>query len=96
MQTSKVEQRATAREQSGYVVDVLRCDGELVASFMCPVEAFRFAALIHEPGRAPVLRRRPDGAMEYFSAGSTAAKLVNWVAESPIARDRWGDSSPAR
>jgi hypothetical protein len=62
-----------------YVVDVLRADRVLIAVFACPLEAVRFAALLYEPGRAPVLRRRWDGASKAFSPTASPSGVLRWL-----------------
>jgi hypothetical protein len=62
-----------------YVVDVLRPDASLVASFACPLEAVRYAALLHEPGRAPLLRRRWDGGLKAFSPTAPVPAALRWL-----------------
>ena len=63
-----------------YVIDVLRADTTLLASFVCPLEAVRFAALLHEPGCEPLLRRRHDGQVRSFSPATTAPHVLRWLA----------------
>lgn len=65
-----------------YVADVLRCDTSLVASFACPLEAIRYAALLHEPGQAPLLRRRIDGVVKAFSPTSPMPRVLQWLVQA--------------
>lgn len=62
-----------------HVVDILRPDTSLIASFACPLEAVRCAALLHEPGRSPLLRRRRDGAMKAFSPTASIPGILRWL-----------------
>lgn len=62
-----------------HVVDVLRADTSLIASFACPLEAVRYAALLHEPGCAPLLRRRWDGATKAFSPTASIPGTLRWL-----------------
>jgi hypothetical protein len=65
--------------RSEFAVDVLDSDGRLLASFVCAVDAFRFAALLYEPGCCPALRRRSDGATRQFAATQAAGSALNWL-----------------
>ena len=65
--------------RSPYVADVLRADASMVASFACPLEAVRFAALLYEPGSAPRLRRRWDGATKTFSPSAATRVILQWL-----------------
>lgn len=62
-----------------HIVDVLRANTSLIASFACPLEAVRYAALLHEPGCAPLLRRRRDGAMKAFSPTASIPETLRWL-----------------
>lgn len=76
----KVEPVSSATVSDPYLIDVLRSDGELLASFACAIEAFRYAALLHEPGAPPLLRRRVDGAVLPLPLDSGAPAVRNWLA----------------
>ena len=81
IQTPGPEIAPPAVGTDAFVVDILRAR-ILLAAFTCPVEAFRFAALIHEPGSPLLLRRRADGAVKPFSPRS-AATVLSWLAAGP-------------
>jgi hypothetical protein len=77
------EAEDSAQGVDPFVVDVLRADASLVASFACPLEALRYAALLHEPGCASLLRRREDGATKAFSPTASIPGTLRWL--MPIA-----------
>jgi len=68
-------------------VDVLSPALELMASFVCVVEAGRYACLIYEPGLHPLLRRSSDGAVLRFTPERSSAALVEWAAGRPLERE---------
>lgn len=74
----KAEADDAAQPPAPYVVDVLGADTALIASFACPLEAIRYAALLHEPGCTPRLRRRWDGALKVFSPAEIPGTL-RWL-----------------
>lgn len=65
---------------AGLAIDVLTHDERLVASFVCPREAFRYASLIYDPACEPIFRRRRDGDLLRFSPGLGIAAVLAWDA----------------
>jgi hypothetical protein len=72
--------RGAASSDAPYVADVLRPDGALLASFTCPLEAVRYASLLHEPGRQTLLRRRSDMLTKAHSPITPIPALLRWLA----------------
>jgi hypothetical protein len=68
-----------------FVVDVLLADGGRIASFTCPIDAVRFAALRSEPGCEMYLRRVSDGAVRPFLPASPPGALLGWLGERATA-----------
>lgn len=67
-----------------FSIEVLAQDHRLIACFVCPVEAFRYAALLHDQTSSPMLRRTHDGAAIPFDDELTARALIAWSAR-PLA-----------
>ena len=71
-----------------FTVHVLAHDGRLIAAFVCPIEAFRYAALIYDGASQPMLQRPGDGAAIPFSLELTSAELLAWSAAPASAEPR--------
>jgi hypothetical protein len=68
------------RAAEPYSVQVLHEGGELLAGFVRPADAVRFAALVCEPEMQPLLRRASDGAVRKFTPGALPLALLTWLA----------------